>query len=446
MNYFDDYYSEPRQEQPSYIPPEPKPPKEKKERKGLRRVISALLLLALVLGSCGATAFFMNSYFQKQMQALTQQMNDKIATIQNQTVPSSGNSGKPLAAGEYLTPGEVYSRNVNAVVALTVEVTASDNYGRESVGYSAGTGFFISADGYLVTNYHVIEDGSKVTVTTHSDQEYEAEIIGYEANNDLALLKVEAQDLPYVTLGSSSALQVGDQVVAIGNVLSTFASSLTVGYVSGVDRVVDTEGTAMNMIQSDVAINSGNSGGPLFNMRGEVVGITTAKFSGNSSSGASIEGIGFAIPIDDVTGMIEDLQKYGYVTGAYLGVMVTDVDASAQYYGIPAGACVESTTEGMAAHRAGIQSKDIITEVGGYKVASVSDLTRVLRKFNAGDTVSVVVYRSGQNKTLSVTLDEKPREEKPAEQQRVPEDSFQDYYDYYRDDFFGNDFFRDFFG
>jgi len=446
MNYFDDYYSEPQQEpeRPNYIPPEPKPPKVRKERKGLRRVVSVILVLVLVLGSCGATAALMNMHFEKQMQALTQQMNDKISAIQKEsaTAPTTGSTGKPLASGEYLTPGEVYERNVNAVVAITVQVDDYDNYGRPVSGFSSGTGFMISSDGYVITNYHVIEGGTAVTVTTHDDKEFDAKIIGHEANNDLAVLKIEGENLPYVTIGKSSDLQVGDQVVAIGNVLSTFASSLTVGYVSGVDRVVDTEGTAMNMIQSDVAINSGNSGGPLFNMKGEVVGITTAKFSGNSSSGASIEGIGFAIPMDDVAGMIEDLQKYGYVTGAYLGVLVMDVETSAQYYGIPAGAYVESTTQGMAAHRAGIQAKDIITEVGGYEVTSVSDLTRVLRKFEAGEVVSVVVYRGGQYKTITVTLDEKPREETETSSQQetpnqIPEgESFPDIYDYFRD-FFG---------
>jgi len=448
MNYFDDYYSDPQpSEEPKYIPPEPKPPKVRRERRGLRRVVSVVLVLALVIGSCGATAFFMNQHWEKEMKTLTQQMNDKIAAVQKEAAQQSAgeaSASRPLASGEYLTPGEVYEKNVNAVVAITVEIKAQDNYGRVSTGLASGTGFFISSDGYVVTNYHVIEDGTAVTVTTHSDQEYEAKIIGYEQNNDLALLKVEGENLPYVTLGNSTNLVVGDQVVAIGNVLSTFASSLTVGYVSGVDRVVDTEGIAMNMIQTDVAINSGNSGGPLFNMKGEVVGITTAKFSGNSSSGASIEGIGFAIPIDDVSGMIEDLQKFGYVTGAYLGVMVMDVEATAQYYGIPAGAHVESVTAGGAAERGGIHAKDIITEVGGYAVTSVSDLTRVLRKFAAGETVSVEVYRGGQTKTLSVTLDEKPHEdaapqtEQPqqGQQPQMPgNDEFREWYDYFRDYF-----------
>ena len=442
MNYFEDYYSEnqPEQEQPGYIPREPK---VRKERKGLRRVVSVVLILALVLGSCGATAFFMNQHWEREMKALTQQMNDKIAVVQKESAQqSSGNTGKPLASGEYLTPGQVYERNVDSVVAITVQVEGYDDFGRPTAGFSSGTGFFISADGYVITNYHVIEGGTKVTVTTHDDRDFEAEIVGFEDSNDLAVLKVEGENLPYATIGSSSQLQVGDQVVAIGNVLSTFASSLTVGYVSGVDRVVDTDGDAMNMIQTDVAINSGNSGGPLFNMKGEVVGITTAKFSGQSSSGVSIEGIGFAIPMDDVTGMIEDLRNFGYVTGAYLGVMVMDVDSSAQYYGVPAGAYIESVTAGGAAERGGILAKDIVTEIGGYPVTSVSDLTRVLRKFEAGDVVSVEVYRAGQTKTLSVTLDEKPREETEPQTQEQPQQENQDsqaFYDWY-------DFYREFFG
>lgn len=448
MSYFDDYYSSQQpQEEPEYIPQDaPKAPKVRKERKGLKRLMCVVLAVALVFGSCGATALILNSYWQKEMNAVLQRMDDKLAAAQKGTAAVPGDasaSTKPLAAGG-MTPGDVYAQNVNAVVAITAEVSGRDNYGREIAGYSAGTGFFISPDGYVVTNYHVIKDGNKITVTTHSDEEYDAQIVGYEENNDLALLKVEKDNLPYVTLGSSNDLKVGDQVAAIGNVLSTFASSMTVGYVSGVDRVVDTEGTAMNMIQTDVAINSGNSGGPLFNMYGEVVGITTAKFSGNSSSGASIEGIGFAIPIDDVTGMIEDLKTHGYVTGAYLGVMVMDVDSNAQFYGLPAGAYVESTSEGGAAERGGILAGDIITEVGGYSVTSVSDLTRVLRKFEAGQTVSVVLYRSGQKLTLSVVLDEKPREEtqptaaQPNTQQwpNLPGgNDFGDIYEYFRDNF-----------
>jgi serine protease Do len=162
-------------------------------------------------------------------------------------------------------------------------------------------------------------------------------------------------------------------------------------------------------LQTDAAINSGHSGGPLFNMKGEVIGITTAKYSGTSSSGATIEGIGFAIPIDDVTGLLSDLATYGYVTGAYLGVSVSDMDpAAANYYGLPLGAYVQKVDEGYCAQRAGIQPKDIITKIGGIRVETVNDLTRALRNFKAGDMTVVTICRGGKEMDLKITLDAKP--------------------------------------
>jgi serine protease Do len=204
-------------------------------------------------------------------------------------------------------------------------------------------------------------------------------------------------------------MQVGDQVVAIGNALGELSSSLTVGYVSGVDRDITTDGTVINMIQTDAAINSGNSCGPLFNAKGEVIGITTAKYSGTTSSGASIEGISFAIPLDDVIDMIEDLRDYGYIKSAYLGVMVWEVDATvADTYNLPQGVYVEEVTAGACADRAGVHAKDIIVELGGYTVRSMNDLSRALRAYEAGETVTIVVWRAGQQVILKVTLDEKP--------------------------------------
>lgn len=441
MNYFDDYYSpeEPREQPDSYIPQEPKAPKVRKERKGFKRLVSVLVVLALVVASCGATVMIMNHHWQKEVKLLMQRMDDKIsATHAGESAHSDNSTAAKPASTDLMTPGEVYEKTVNAVVSIMAEL---DSQGYAGIRYSVGSGFIISDDGYVVTNYHVVEGGKNIIITTYNDESYYAELVGYEPDNDLAVLKVDEEDLPYVNIGSSSELRVGDQVVAIGNALSAFTSSLTVGYVSGVDRLVSTEGTVMNMIQTDVAINSGNSGGPLFNMKGEVVGITTAKFSGESNSGVSIEGIGLAIPMDDVKGMIDDLRTYGYITGAYLGVMLLDVDIYAQFYGLPAGAYVESVITGGAAEKGGIQAGDIITEIGGYDVTSVSELTRVLRKFAAGQTVTVEVYRDGRYTTLSVVLDEKPREEEETQTQQqvqtipgLPEGgSFEDFYNFFRD-------------
>ena len=310
-----------------------------------------------------------------------------------------------------MSTGSVYNQNVNAVVLISCQVNSASYFGQSS-GTSTGSGFIITDDGYVVTNYHVVEGASKILVSTHDGNEYTAVLVGQDATNDVAVLKMDdAKNLPFVALGSSTELAVGDQVVAIGNPLGDLTATLTVGYVSAKDRDVTTDGTTINMIQTDAAINSGNSGGPLFNMKGEVVGITTAKYSGSSSSGATIEGIGFAIPIDDVSPMIDDLINYGYVTGAYLGVMVNDVDAeSANYYGIPLGAYVAEVTPGYAAETAGLKAKDIIVALGDYKVTSVSQLTRALRHFAAGETTTITVYRGGAEKILTITLDEKPQD------------------------------------
>jgi serine protease Do len=216
---------------------------------------------------------------------------------------------------------------------------------------------------------------------------------------------------------------------------------MTVGYVSAKDRNVNTDGTSMNMLQTDASINSGNSGGPLFNMRGEVVGITTAKYSGTSNSGATIEGIGFAIPIDDVSRMISDIVEKGYVSGAYMGVVVEDVSSEdVRRFGLPMGALITEISPGFAAERAGLKLSDIIVELGGQPVASINDLTRVLRDFEAGDEIDVKVYRSGGEVVLKIVLDERPQQTEPQVPQQTqpvqpeasapqsPYDGFEDFF------------------
>ena len=228
-------------------------------------------------------------------------------------------------------------------------------------------------------------------------------------------------------------------VAAIGNPLGKLAATQTIGYVSGINREVATGGvTTISMIQTDAAINPGNSGGPLFNMYGQVIGITTAKYSGTTGSGASIEGIGFAIPIDDVAAMFDDLIDFGYVTGGYMGVSVENVDEeAASRYSLPTGAYVVKVEKDSAAQKAGIEVKDIITDVGGHSVSNVTDLTRALRNFKAGDSTTVTVIRGGKQVSLQITLDERPQEtdEQPQQEttQTMPNSgSFDEWYDYFR--------------
>ena len=425
--------------------PQPKPPKKEKAHRGNRsvwgRVLAAVLVVALVAGGCFITAFSVNSAWEKRSSADMAQMNEKISALEKQiseAAKSSGNSvsGSPVATSDGMTPGQVYAQNVDSVVTISCTIQ-SRVYGQVAKGASSGSGFILTSDGYVVTNYHVVEGATAITVITHDGTEYSATVKGTDSNNDVAVLKVEAEELPPVTLGSSDDLVIGDMVVAIGNPLGTLSATQTVGYVSGKNREVTTDNTVINMIQTDAVINPGNSGGPLFNMRGEVVGITTAKYSGTTSSGASIEGIGFAIPIDDVLGIIGDLQNLGYVTGAYLGVTVQDVDSdSVSKYGLPTGALVVSVTDGGAADRAGIQPKDIITGIADTKVTSVNTLTRALRSFKAGDTTTVTVVRGGQTLSLTITLDERPRDLDSSSSQTDPsmpqEGDYDEWYDFFR--------------
>ena len=415
--------------------PEEKAPR-KKRRRGVPVWLCILLAAVLVIVSSGVTVVLLNQHWQVEMDNLTRAMSDKHNALQQQinSLPG-GSTGAAGTVEGWLTPGQVYARNVDAVVAVECTVQEYDVFSQTPIYETFGSGFIISEDGYVVSNYHVVQGATKIEIATVSGERYKATVVGQDETNDIALLKVDAQELPYVQLGSSSELLVGDQVVAIGNALGELTSTLTVGYVSAKDRIVATDGSTINMIQTDAAINSGNSGGPLFNMKGEVVGITTAKYSGTSSSGASIEGIGFAIPMDDVIGMIEDLRDLGYVTGAYLGVMVRDVDATAQYYGLPAGAYVEEVTPGYAAEAAGLKEQDIIIDLGGYEITCVTELTRMLRRFEPGETVSITVYRAGQEVTLSITLDEKPRAAGQEEILMPGDDGFEEWYEDFIEDY-----------
>jgi len=277
-------------------------------------------------------------------------------------------------------------------------------------GAVTGSGFIISEDGYILTNYHVIEDAYKgrldVTVMLHDGTSYTAQIVGTEPDNDVAVLKIEAEGLNAVTIGDSDTLRVGDTVYAVGNPLGELEFSMTTGHVSAKDRVIKTDNgaEAISMFQVDAAVNSGNSGGPVYNDRGEVVGIVTAKYS---SSG--VEGIGFAIPVNDAAAIARDLVTTGYVTGkAHLGVTVNTKynEMYAQYYGWPLGAYIDGVENGSCAQQAGIEAGDIITRVGGEEVKNFDNLKSALKRYSAGDTVEIELYRADESRTVTVVLDE----------------------------------------
>lgn len=428
----------------SYPPQRPK--KHKKHHTWNKRLVAGILVGALVVGGCSiagvAVANHMNM-MKADMNQMSQQIHDLKKQLDDTARIASGSSvsGSPAAPDGYLTPSQVYAKNVNSVVAIS-SVISQDRMG-QVVAQGSGSGFILTENGYVVTNHHVIEGAEKVSVILSDKNEYEAKVVGSDVSNDVAVLKIEAEGLPAVTLGSSADLLIGDMVVAIGNPLGELTSTQTVGYLCGKDRDVTTGGTVINMLQTDAAINAGNSGGPLFNMKGEVVGITTAKYSGTTGSGASIEGIGFAIPIDDVLGIVDDLVELGYVTGAYLGVTVQDMDPkAASMYDIPMGAYIVSVAENGSADRAGIQAKDIVVGLGEYEVKNRTDLTRALRHFEAGDTTTIAYIRSGVRNEVPITLDEKPKDLNAPQQSEAPmpsEGNYDEWFDYFNR-FFGNIF------
>ena len=305
-----------------------------------------------------------------------------------------------------MSDAEVYAAGVNSVVSINVTGTSGTNFFGQAVQTaSAGSGFILTKDGYIVTNYHVVKDGETVKVTLYNGDEYEAKYVGGDEDYDIAVIKVEAADLQPVTLGDSGSLNVGDHVLAIGNPLGELTFSLSGGMVSCVNRAINVDGTPFNMIQTDTSINPGNSGGPLFNQYGEVVGIVSAKYS--STGNESVEGLGFAIPINDVFAMIQDIMTNGYVTNKpYLGVTagtMTEQMAAQYRYDITSGVFIYSVEEDSAADQAGLKMGDVITKVDGTAITSMEDLTVAKKQYSAGDTCTLTVYREGQETTVELT-------------------------------------------
>jgi len=377
---------------------DPEPPKKKK--RGWAKFVALGLCCALVGGLVGGGGALL----------ATGALNGSSTTLyESQHTPVNVDTTS-LTSDQMLTPAQIYAANVNSCVGITTELVTTNSWGFTSRGAAAGSGFVISSDGYIVTNYHVIKGATAIKVAFPDGASYDATLVGGEESNDVAVLKIEAAGLTPVKLGNSDNLVVGESVYTIGNPLGELTWSLTDGLVSALGRSVTTsEGQTMNMLQTNTAINSGNSGGPLFNAYGEVIGITSAKLSnnGSSSTAASIEGLGFAIPLNDVRSMIEDIIAHGYVTGKpNVGVIMGDVDSAAQRYGVPAGADVLAILEGSCADAAGLQVGDIITAVGGTEIGDTAALKAALAAYKAGDEVEFTIYRDGETKTLSLTLDE----------------------------------------
>ncbi|MDE6281612.1 MAG: trypsin-like peptidase domain-containing protein, partial [Oscillospiraceae bacterium] len=343
--------------------------------------------------------------------ALTASSKSEGETIiyRNETDPTA----VQVKQADGLTPmslSEINAAYADSCVCISVQAIVQQGYYQYQAS-GAGSGFIISEDGYIVTNYHVIDGAVAIKVTLNNGESYDAKLVGGEELNDVAVLKIDGvSGLKPVVLGDSDDLVVGETVCTIGNALGTLSFSMTSGAVSATGRSVTmSDGTVMNMIQTDCTINSGNSGGPLFDSYGRVVGITSAKFSNNGqSSQATIEGIGFAIPINDVIDIITDYMRVGYVTGRpYMGILdPKDISDYAQTFGWPNGVYVTGIDEDSCAQAAGLKPGDIITKMDDTEITSVSQMVSVKNSYKAGDTVTLEVYRSGGTLTLTLTFDE----------------------------------------
>ena len=396
---------------PTEVPPQqpaaPEPPKKKKHHVNGGKVArsAVALVLAAVMGFAGG-------YVGSQMNG------SKVVIQQVAPSGSSSSSGSDSsitsasASGSSLTTEQVADLVSPSVVVITTEQVVYSQwswYGQSQVESGAGSGVIISSDGYILTCAHVVSGASNITVSI-GDKDYPATLVGEDTTSDIAVVKVDATGLTPATVGNSDSLKVGESVMAVGNPLGELGGTVTSGIVSALNRSVSIQGSSsvntMSLIQMDASVSPGNSGGGLFNMNGELVGVVNAK-----SSDSDAEGLGFAIPINDAMKVAQDLLENGYVTGRpYMGITylaVTDAQ-TAQQLGVNAyGIYVADVVKGGPADKAGLKVGDRIVSIDGTEVAQKTDLGTIIQQHSAGDTLSITVARGGQMQTVSLTLGEK---------------------------------------
>jgi len=414
----------------SNYPPVQPPARPPKRRKGLTAAIAVVCCVLLMLGSGFAGARIVENRYNLQKDN-TEAMSpiapatdvpgrsDGSDSNRNNSNNSGGNSdpaaearsaGNVNPSGQTLSLTELFTGANPAVVAISTETTGRNAFGRPVTYPAAGSGFIISEDGYIATNNHVIENASSISVLLYDGTSYPATLVGRDSKTDLAVLKIDTVNLSYLSWGDSGLIKVGEQVAAIGNPLGEFANTMTVGYISALDREINIDGTPRNMLQTDTAVNAGNSGGPLLNLKGQVIGIVAAK-----SSGVSVEGLGFAIPSNTAESIIVRLISDGYIKGQpVLGITVTTQDNG----GLP-NVYVVSVNSGSAADRAGLKEGDIILSANNTGISTVSELKAIIETFSPGDAMALMVRRNGEDIALAVILDEyKPSDDNMS----VPQD------------------------
>lgn len=451
-----EYHYNYRSENEGFQPQVPSPEIRPQKRNGAVRVIAVILCGALLIGGAFGAGWYFRSRPAADRAPSAEDAQSGSAMdgkLQVSDRPETEIGTVSVTGSRKLSFPEVYQANVDSCVSINSSGMATVGYNifgqqiqRQAV--SSGSGFVLTADGYIATNSHVVSGATAVQVTLNNGKSYEAKIVGSDADYDIAVLKVDPGEdkLTPVVLGSSATLNVGEDVSTIGNPLGELTFSMSKGIVSCLDREINLEGTPFNMIQIDTPINPGNSGGPLFNSYGEVVGIVTAKTS-SDGNGSAAEGLGFAIPIDDVLNLLKDIMENGQVTSrAYMGVRRDDA-ANHPDCGVRSGAYLVEVTEGGPAEKAGLKAGDVITMLGTTTITSGSDLSAAVsssKTYQAGDTATVTYVRDGKVYTTELTFGstlEMP--EDPAPQSDQQPDGGYGGYEGYGD---MEDFFEQFFG
>lgn len=366
---------------------EPVAPQKPEPKKSKGKVAGIMLAAALVGGTFG----FGGGYLAMQMQP-------QSVIVQNTNTNSGLNN--TVASNDSLTLQQIIAAAQPTVVEIRTETVSNNFLLQEYVSEGAGSGVIITSDGYIVTNNHVIANARTINVTLSDGTSYPATLVGKDAATDLAVVKIDATNLPMAVLGNSDGIQVGDTVVAIGNPLGRLGGSATNGIISALDREITIDNETMSLLQTNAAVNPGNSGGGLFNSNGELIGIVNAK-----SSGTNIEGLGFAIPVNDVKTVAEQLINDGYVTNrASMGVYLSEVTQPTE--NLAAGLYISDVVEGSGAEKAGLQAYDRVIFVDGQEVNTFSQLKKIVRDHNVGDVIEVVVVRDGKQITANVELTE----------------------------------------
>lgn len=372
-------------------PQQPQKPKKRKGKGGIAVALACCMIVSTGLGFGGGW--------------LASTLNGKDSGVAIQRVVNNVNTASATESAD-LSITEIANLTDNSVVEITTESVTTGNFNQQYISSGAGSGVIITKDGYIVTNNHVIDGASTIKVTLRDGTSYDATLVGTDPTLDVAVIKVDATDLSPALTGDSDKLQVGDKAVAIGNPLGQLGGTVTDGIISALNRDVDIDGNTMNLLQTNAAINPGNSGGGLFNGKGELIGIVVAK-----SSGSEIEGLGFAIPINNALDAITDLIDYGYVTGRVdAGLSLVDVSnqQTAMMYGLnETGVYIQSVTQGSAAADAGLKSGQRITKVDGTEVSSSADVKSLIQKHSVGETVEIT---TADGTTAKLTL----KEQKPT--------------------------------